>query len=303
MSFLRRLTINVENLSQDRCAFLFSGENFESGGWKEIRTQRFTDFAALEFESQSLFSGLSGYVVFSNTDHSQLLTMAFAVPITTAPCFSVTGRIDAWQLHTHLFITSGLTTEVHPYSIQSSNFHEHHILLYVCQHREPVYKPFFLVSTLSPSTPVRHVVVLHSTVGICWHACRTWHVPARAFVGRRVAPGKPRNWRMNTSPCAWWSCHPKAPNYLKLGWTCFKKVVAVYGCTFFWVGWGGLGSRFGWCYYHLLSIDLAFGHRFNKWFVGVYDVVSCYLHVICAETWQFPSKWWRSKAISRSIKQ
>lgn len=88
MSFLRRLTINVENLSQDRCAFLFSGENFESGGWKEIRTQRFTDFAALEFESQSLFSGLSGYVVFSNTDHSQLLTMAFAVPITTAPCFS-----------------------------------------------------------------------------------------------------------------------------------------------------------------------------------------------------------------------
>lgn len=95
MSFLRRLTINVENLSQDRCAFLFSGENFESGGWKEIRTQRFTDFAALEFESQSLFSGLSGYVVFSNTDHSQLLTMAFAVPITTAPCFSVTGRIDA----------------------------------------------------------------------------------------------------------------------------------------------------------------------------------------------------------------
>ena len=93
VSFLRRLTINVENLSQDhRCAFVFSGENFESGGWKEQRTQRITDFAALEFESQSLFSGLSGYVVFSNTDHSQLLTMAFTVPITTAPCFSATGQ-------------------------------------------------------------------------------------------------------------------------------------------------------------------------------------------------------------------
>lgn len=86
--FLRKLTINVENLSQDKCAFVFSGENFESGGWKDQRTQRITDFAALELESQSLFSGLSGYVVFSNTDHSQLLTMAFTVPITTAPCFS-----------------------------------------------------------------------------------------------------------------------------------------------------------------------------------------------------------------------
>jgi hypothetical protein len=88
--FLRKLTINVENLSQDKCAFVFSGENFESGGWKDQRTQRITDFAALELESQSLFSGLSGYVVFSNTDHSQLLTMAFTVPITTAPCFSAT---------------------------------------------------------------------------------------------------------------------------------------------------------------------------------------------------------------------
>lgn len=86
---LRRLTVNVENLSEDRCAFLFSGENFESGGWKgESRTQRFSDFAALEFESESWFGGLSGYVVYSNMDHSQLLTLAFSVPITTAPCFS-----------------------------------------------------------------------------------------------------------------------------------------------------------------------------------------------------------------------
>ena len=102
-----------------------------------------------------------------------------------------------------------------------------------------LYIGLFFVSTLSPSTPARHVVVRHSTVGIYWHACRTWHVPARASVGRRVAPGKRRNWLMNTSPCAWWSCHPKAPNYLKLGWKCLKKVFAVYGCTFFWGGMRG----------------------------------------------------------------
>ena len=88
VTFIRRLTINVENLSQDRCAFIFSGENFESGGWKDVRTPKFTEFAALDFESQSWWSGLSGYVVFSNMDHSQLLTMAFSVPIATAPCFS-----------------------------------------------------------------------------------------------------------------------------------------------------------------------------------------------------------------------
>lgn len=88
VTFIRRLTINVENLSQDRCAFIFSGENFECGGWKDVRTNKFTDFAALDFESQSWWSGLSGYVVFSNMDHSQLLTMAFSVPIATAPCFS-----------------------------------------------------------------------------------------------------------------------------------------------------------------------------------------------------------------------
>lgn len=90
VSFLRRLTINVENFAQDRCAFVFSGENFESGGWQVQRVQRITDVAVLEFESQSLFSGLSGYVVYSNTDHSQLLTMAFTMPIATAPGFTVT---------------------------------------------------------------------------------------------------------------------------------------------------------------------------------------------------------------------
>ncbi|CAJ1408198.1 unnamed protein product, partial [Effrenium voratum] len=84
----RRLTVNVENLTQDRCAFIFSGENFESGGWKGSRINKFVDYAQLEFECQSWWSGLSGYVVFSNADHSQLLTLAFALPITTAPCFT-----------------------------------------------------------------------------------------------------------------------------------------------------------------------------------------------------------------------
>lgn len=176
-------------------------------------------------------------------------------------------------------------------------------MLYVCQHPEPVYKPYFiflLVSTLSPSTPARHVVVLHSTVGIYWHACLTWHVPARASVGRRVAPGKPRNWRMNTSPCAWWSCHQKAPNYLKLGCKMFEESCQSLWMHFFWVGWGGLGSRFGWCYDPLIWLSVIV--LINGLLVFLV-FVNCYLHVICAETWQFPSKWRHGKAISRSIKQ
>ncbi|CAE7605464.1 ATJ10, partial [Symbiodinium sp. CCMP2456] len=74
-------------------AFIFSGEHFDSGGWKDKGgtrqpTVKIGEFAELEFESQAMTAGLSGYVVFGTADHGQLLIAAFSIPITTAPCFT-----------------------------------------------------------------------------------------------------------------------------------------------------------------------------------------------------------------------
>eukprot|EP00440_Ansanella_granifera_P056650 gb/GFBE01061403.1/.p1 GENE.gb/GFBE01061403.1/~~gb/GFBE01061403.1/.p1 ORF type:complete len:895 (+),score=210.96 gb/GFBE01061403.1/:1-2685(+) len=86
--FSRSLTINVENHTLDKCTFLFAGEHFETGNWKTTHTEKIGEFATLEFESKEWLSGVSGYIYFSNAEHSHFLTVAFSCPITTAACFT-----------------------------------------------------------------------------------------------------------------------------------------------------------------------------------------------------------------------
>mmetsp|Transcript_59018 Transcript_59018/g.111184 ORF Transcript_59018/g.111184 Transcript_59018/m.111184 type:complete len:946 (+) Transcript_59018:59-2896(+) len=83
----RRLTVQVQNIA-DKCSFSFGGEWFETGGWKEERVVRIEEHATLEFESKAFLQGVSGYVYYLNTDHSQTLLLAFSCPITTAPSFT-----------------------------------------------------------------------------------------------------------------------------------------------------------------------------------------------------------------------
>lgn len=86
--FSRKLTINVENLTQDRQTLRFGGECFDSGSWLNERVDKIGEFATLEFESKDWFSGVSGYVFFSTVDHTNFLGLAFYCPITTAACFT-----------------------------------------------------------------------------------------------------------------------------------------------------------------------------------------------------------------------
>lgn len=235
--FLRKLTINVENLSQDKCAFVFSGENFESGGWKDQRTQRITDFAALELESQSLFSGLSGYVVFSNTDHSQLLTMAFTVPITTAPCFSATW-LSAHNIRCFTFSASQIKQVLvimiqHGYGkFQEISFPGFSLLVPDVPFPGLVrFGRFWMILVAFPGIPCpscpcytpelprspRPVVAPRCTARTCFRGCPTWPGRAQGCGARPAAPGRPRNSPTNTSRCGWWCCHRREPSCLQPG--------------------------------------------------------------------------------------
>jgi len=80
--------VNVENHTLDRCTFMFSGEHFAAGGWKSQYLEKIGEHATLEFESKEFLQGLSGYVYFSSVDHTQMMTLAFSCPITTAACFT-----------------------------------------------------------------------------------------------------------------------------------------------------------------------------------------------------------------------
>eukprot|EP00931_Biecheleriopsis_adriatica_P100381 TRINITY_DN75705_c0_g1_i1.p1 TRINITY_DN75705_c0_g1~~TRINITY_DN75705_c0_g1_i1.p1 ORF type:complete len:892 (-),score=238.95 TRINITY_DN75705_c0_g1_i1:80-2755(-) len=86
--FTRKLTVNVENHTQDRCAFMFAGEHFDAGGWTTSVAEKIGEHASLEFESKEWLAGVTGYIYFANADHSQFLTIAFSCPITTAACFT-----------------------------------------------------------------------------------------------------------------------------------------------------------------------------------------------------------------------
>jgi len=83
----RRLSVQVQNFAE-RSSFSFGGEWFESGGWAEERVARIEEHCTLEFESKAFLSGVSGYVYYHNTDHTQTLIIAFACPVTTACCFT-----------------------------------------------------------------------------------------------------------------------------------------------------------------------------------------------------------------------
>jgi len=87
----RRVTIQVQNVTDSLCSFSFGGEWFESGGWKDVegtRDMRIEEHATLEFESKVFLQGVAGYVFYRNTDHSQTLLLAFSCPVTTAPRFT-----------------------------------------------------------------------------------------------------------------------------------------------------------------------------------------------------------------------
>lgn len=90
--FARRLTISVENHAA--VGFDFGGEWFDSGGWKEERAARIGEHVELDFENKAFLKGVSGYVYYHSTDHSQTLVVAFSSPVATACCFTArAGKI------------------------------------------------------------------------------------------------------------------------------------------------------------------------------------------------------------------
>eukprot|EP00971_Amphidinium_carterae_P197360 3917403-Amphidinium_carterae.1 len=69
MMLSRRIAIRVRNFSEHKL-WTYSGEHLDAGAWVGNRIERIQDEAVLEFENNSWFDGVAGYVCFETQDMS-----------------------------------------------------------------------------------------------------------------------------------------------------------------------------------------------------------------------------------------